>query len=79
MANYIVLAYGEVMFIMVVLATVVAAIPLALSFLMPNWYLGDSQNAVDGRDLAGVSAISGVGSRSSTEVAEKGAKSAGKP
>ena len=32
---------------MVVLATLMSVIPLLCSFFMPNWYLGDTQNAVD--------------------------------
>ncbi|KAF9046927.1 drug:h+ antiporter [Hymenopellis radicata] len=46
-------AYGDVMKIMLIVATVVSVVPLALSFFMPNWYLGDTQNAVDNEDLAG--------------------------
>lgn len=39
--------------IMVIAATCVSAIPIIVSFTMPNWYLGDKQNAVDTADLAG--------------------------
>lgn len=31
----------------------VGLIPIGLAFLMPNWYLGDAQNAVDGLDIRG--------------------------
>ena len=32
---------------MLVLATALSVIPLVLSVFMPNWYLGDQQNAVE--------------------------------
>ena len=38
---------------MVVAATVIAVIPVLLSIGMPNWYLGDTQNAVDEAALDG--------------------------
>ncbi|KAF8198595.1 drug:h+ antiporter [Pholiota molesta] len=34
-------------------ATVFAVVPFLLAFLMPDWYLGDQQNAVENIDLAG--------------------------
>ncbi len=34
-------------------ATVLSVIPLALALFMPDWYLGDTQNAVDAVDLRG--------------------------
>lgn len=39
--------------IMTIAATAAAVVPFALSFLMPNWHLGDTQNAVEGVDLKG--------------------------
>ena len=39
--------------ILTIAATVFAVVPFALAFWMPNWYLGDQQNAVDNVDLAG--------------------------
>lgn len=39
--------------IMIIAATIAALIPFFLAFLMPNWYLGDSQNAVENVDLKG--------------------------
>ena len=38
---------------MLVVATALSVVPLVLSLLMPNWYLGDKQNAVDAADLKG--------------------------
>ena len=32
---------------MVVVATVLSVVPIILSLGMPNWYLGETQNAVD--------------------------------
>ncbi|KAI0731070.1 drug:h+ antiporter [Earliella scabrosa] len=46
-------AYTEVLNVMVIAATALAVVPLVLSFFMPDWYLGDKQNAVDSADLAG--------------------------
>ena len=36
--------------IMLVAATALSVLPLLLSLLMPNWYLGDQQNAVEDVD-----------------------------
>ena len=47
------LAYSDVMKVMIIVATVIAVVPFALSFFMPNWYLGDKQNAVEDVGLAG--------------------------
>ncbi|KAG6816467.1 hypothetical protein H0H87_005827 [Tephrocybe sp. NHM501043] len=49
----VIAAYGDVMKIMTIAATVFAVVPFLLSFLMPNWYLGDKQNAVEDVGLAG--------------------------
>ncbi|KAH0589823.1 hypothetical protein H2248_000018 [Termitomyces sp. 'cryptogamus'] len=46
-------AYSDVMKVMTIVATVLAVVPFILSFLMPNWYLGDKQNAVEDVGLAG--------------------------
>ncbi len=48
-------AYDDVRKTMTIVATVIAIVPLLLAFLMPNWYLGDSQNAVEKVDLGGSS------------------------
>jgi len=39
--------------ILTIAATVFAVVPFFLSFFVPDWYLGDQQNAVDNVDLAG--------------------------
>ena len=39
--------------LMLIAATVLSVVPLILAFFMPNWYLGDKQNAVDAMDLKG--------------------------
>ncbi|KAI0365208.1 drug:h+ antiporter [Pilatotrama ljubarskyi] len=44
-------AYGETMKTMLVVATALSVIPVVLALLMPNWYLGDQQNAVYESDL----------------------------
>ena len=46
-------AYSDVMKIIAIAATCIAAIPLALSFFIPDCYLGDKQNAVDTANLKG--------------------------
>ena len=38
---------------MVIAGLVTSAVPIILSLFMPNWYLGDKQNAVDNADLKG--------------------------
>ena len=43
--------------IMVIAATALSVIPIFLALAMPNWYLGDKQNAVDAADLTGRSAV----------------------
>ena len=50
--------------IMLIAATVLSVVPLALSLFMPNWYLGDKQNAVDAMDLKGERTAHHAGSRS---------------
>ena len=39
--------------VMLIVATALSVIPLVLSVFMPNWYLGDQQNAVEEADLLG--------------------------
>lgn len=46
-------AYDEVMKTMTITATVISVVPLLLSLFMSNYYLGDSQNAIDDANLAG--------------------------
>lgn len=46
-------AYSDTMAIMVTVATALSVIPLGLSLLMPDWYLGDQQNAVEDMDAPG--------------------------
>lgn len=47
------IAYDDTMKIMIIAATALSVIPIFLALLMPNWYLGDTQNAVDEADLTG--------------------------
>ncbi|KAH9896440.1 drug:h+ antiporter [Cubamyces lactineus] len=49
----VIAAYGDTMRVMLIVATVLAVVPMLLSLGMPDWYLGDRQNAVDGVDLKG--------------------------
>ncbi|KAG1847454.1 major facilitator superfamily domain-containing protein [Suillus tomentosus] len=46
-------AYDDTMKIMVTAATILSVIPILLALAMPNWYLGDKQNAIDAADLTG--------------------------
>lgn len=46
-------AYEATMKTMIITATAVAVIPTILGFFLPNWYLGDTQNAVDKANLEG--------------------------
>jgi hypothetical protein len=36
---------------MITAALVLSCVPMFLAFLVPNWYLGDVQNAVDETDM----------------------------
>ncbi|CAE7136928.1 unnamed protein product [Rhizoctonia solani] len=46
-------AYDGTMKVMLIAATVIAIIPPALALLMPDFFLGDTQNAVEGTTLTG--------------------------
>ncbi|KAG2131593.1 major facilitator superfamily domain-containing protein [Suillus bovinus] len=50
-------AYDDTMRIMVIAATVLSVVPILLALVMPNWYLGDKQNAIDAVDLTGRSEL----------------------
>ena len=56
--------------LMLIAATVLSVVPLVLSLFMPDWYLGDKQNAVDATDLKGERAHP-VGSGSGSDAEEK--------
>ncbi|KAL1694641.1 major facilitator superfamily domain-containing protein [Schizophyllum commune] len=49
----VITAYGNVMHLMCIIATVLAIPPIIFACFMPNWTLGDEQNAVDKINLAG--------------------------
>ncbi|KAF9269901.1 drug:h+ antiporter [Marasmius fiardii PR-910] len=49
----IVAAYSDVMRSLLIAATCIAVVPLLISLAMPEWHLGDTQNAVDHVDLDG--------------------------
>ncbi|KAI6108759.1 major facilitator superfamily domain-containing protein, partial [Pisolithus croceorrhizus] len=46
-------AYDDTMKVMVIASIVASVLPMLLALGMPNWYLGDRQNAVDATDLDG--------------------------
>ena len=46
-------AYSDTMRILCIAATCLSVIPMLCSLIMPNWYLGDHQNAVDEANLEG--------------------------
>ncbi|PPQ72102.1 hypothetical protein CVT26_006880 [Gymnopilus dilepis] len=48
-----IMAYDDVMKMLTIAATAFAVVPFVVSFFIPNWYLGDQQNAVDNADLTG--------------------------
>ncbi|KAG1723279.1 major facilitator superfamily domain-containing protein [Suillus lakei] len=50
-------AYDDTMKIMVTAATALSVVPVLLALAMPNWYLGDKQNAIDAADLTGRSVL----------------------
>ncbi|KAJ4471460.1 drug:h+ antiporter, partial [Lentinula aciculospora] len=45
----VILAYSDVMKNLLVLASIISVFPIFLAMFLPNWYLGDTQNAVDDR------------------------------
>ena len=51
--SFVYAAYSDVMRIMLIVATVMSVFPIILALFMPNFYLGDKQNAVVAEDLAG--------------------------
>ena len=48
-----ILAYDDTMKVLTIAATVLSVVPILFSLMMPNYYLGDKQNAVDQTDLTG--------------------------
>lgn len=46
-------AYSDTMHVLIIVALVFGLIPILIALTMPNFYLGDAQNAVDGLDIAG--------------------------
>ncbi|KAI0690338.1 drug:h+ antiporter [Cerioporus squamosus] len=64
----VIAAYSDVMKIMLIAATCLSVVPLILSLFMPNWYLGDRQNAVDAADLKGERAVPVAGHRDDASV-----------
>ncbi|KAJ3526530.1 hypothetical protein NM688_g8249 [Phlebia brevispora] len=46
-------AYDDTMKILCIAATCLSIVPVLFSLIMPQWYLGDKQNAVDATDLCG--------------------------
>ncbi|THH07782.1 hypothetical protein EW145_g3143 [Phellinidium pouzarii] len=49
----VIAAYDSTMKTMVIAATALSVVPIILALGMPNWYLGDTQNAVDDAALDG--------------------------
>ncbi|KAF5326813.1 hypothetical protein D9619_005125 [Psilocybe cf. subviscida] len=49
----VILTYDDVIKILTIVEKVFGAVPLVISFWIPNWYLGDQQNAVDDVYLSG--------------------------
>ena len=49
----VIAAYDDTMKILVITATVISVLPILFALIMPNYHLGDRQNAVDQTDLTG--------------------------
>lgn len=49
----IITSYDDVMKTLLIAATCIAVIPVALSFFVTDMYLSDAHNAVEGEDVAG--------------------------
>lgn len=67
-------AYGDTMRDLLIAATVLSVVPILLSLGMPNWYLGDKQNAVDAADLKGERVVPIGETRAPAVDEEKGAE-----
>lgn len=46
-------AYDDTMKVLLIAATCISVIPIFFGFIVPNFYLGDTHNAVEGVDLKG--------------------------
>ncbi|KAG8830512.1 hypothetical protein FRC17_004763 [Serendipita sp. 399] len=46
-------AYSQVMKVLIIASLAIGLIPLLLAAIIPNWRLGDAQNAIDGLDITG--------------------------
>ncbi|KAF9489910.1 drug:h+ antiporter [Pleurotus eryngii] len=55
----VIAAYSDVMETMLIVATVLSVFPIFIALAMPNWHLGDKQNAVDDKNLAGEPTLAG--------------------
>lgn len=49
----IITSYDSVMKTLLIAATCIAIVPIALAIILPDIYLGDGQNAVEKEDLGG--------------------------
>jgi hypothetical protein len=49
----VITAYDSTMKTLVITATCISVLPILFSLIMPDWYLGDKQNAVDDTTLTG--------------------------
>ena len=67
-------AYDDVMKVLCIAATAFAVPPLIMSLFMPDWYLGEGQNAVEGLGLDGHKVEDGQVESGSEESHEKGEK-----
>jgi len=56
----VIAAYSETMKIMLIAATVLSIVPPLAAIFMPNYFLGDQQNAVDQADLTGERPVGGT-------------------
>ncbi|KAG8752254.1 hypothetical protein FRC14_007194 [Serendipita sp. 396] len=46
-------AYSDTMKILIIVALVIGILPIFIALTMPNYYLSDAQNAIDGLDITG--------------------------
>ncbi|KIP10562.1 hypothetical protein PHLGIDRAFT_115319 [Phlebiopsis gigantea 11061_1 CR5-6] len=67
----VIAAYDDTMKILVVAATVVSVVPVLFALFMPDYHLGDAQNAVDGATLTGEPVDSAPVADSEAQTAER--------
>ena len=67
----VVAAYDDTMKVLLIAATALSVVPVLFSLIMPDYHLGDAQNAVDGATLTGERVAPAPGDDSEAQTAER--------